>query len=199
MKTCQSTLNRYLFVSLLTLLLTFTFLNVEGLHSIRVALSSTLGLPSKYLWVLASLVNAVVLIVLFKQLHLRLTKPIKQIADQCLEGHVSDVVISNPLRETRIIRDFIRKNQDRAEHRGQELRSIESELAELRKDQSLSNRKLEELEDLVAAYARIRSELAYDNTNLRKELKELGEKLSEPRPQDTQQNRVKSFPFANRS
>ncbi|MBK1877775.1 hypothetical protein [Pelagicoccus mobilis] len=199
MKTCQSTLNRYLFVSLLTLLTTFAFLNVEALQPLRIALSSTLGLPTELLWLLASVVNAVVLIVLFKQLHLQLTKPIKHIADQCLEGQVTDLPGSNPLRETRIIREFIRKTQDRAEHRREQISSIEAELAELRKERARSGRKLEELEDLVAAYARIRSELTYDNTNLRRELKDLGAKLSDPQPQPVQQNRIQRFPFANRS
>lgn len=198
-KTCQSTLNRYLFASLTIILATSLFVSLELLQPWREALGQTLGFPEKYLWILGLVISGVALILLHKQVHNRLTLPFKCLAEQCRDGKLTPSFGSEQTKEARIVRDFILQVQGRADHRAIQLKSIESELKTLRAEGARSQRSIEELQDLVAAYSRIRSELTYDNTVLRREIKQLETELQSTKQTEAPQPRVPGFPYANRT
>lgn len=169
MKTYKSTLNAYFFASVLTLLGPAAWLGIDAYYPFREALSSQLRISSLPLDAAIAGVAFAILVILSVRLRTKLSQPIEKIADQCSEGRLEISSDRSQTRELRIIRDFILKNQERAEHRASLLTRLESSLSTSKKDYERSARKVEELEDLISSYGRIRSELNYEIELLRQE------------------------------
>lgn len=126
--------------------------------------------------VFALIVFAVAIVfiaLLARTLHRKLTKPIREVANSCASGHLPALNSPALTREIRIITEYLRQIQDRADSRADQIQRMERELIATRRERDRSFRKLEEYEDLLASYNRIRSELDIDNRSLRKEAKEL--------------------------
>ncbi|EDY83520.1 hypothetical protein VDG1235_3147 [Verrucomicrobiia bacterium DG1235] len=177
MKTFKSTLNRYLLTCLLIVAGSITVLSIESLSPYREALAAVLGLPSEHIWILGGTISIVALVLLFKHLHTQLTEPLENISSQCAHGNLDELYSSSQTREIRIIREYIRQNQERAEQRAAQITRMENELYATRKERDKSFSKLEEYEDLVSNYGRIRKELSEDNTKLRHENLSLKEQV----------------------
>ncbi len=134
-------------------------------------------MPPEYFWILGSVITLVILSLLLSALHARLTKPIKDLCNQCKLGLVTETFASKQFSEVKTIREYIRLTQDRAETRAGQIEKMETELFSTRKERDRSFRKVEEFEDLVASYVRIRAELNIDNSSLRRENQRLNEQI----------------------
>lgn len=169
MKTYKSTLKAYYFASILVLLGPIAWIGIDAYNPFREALSSRLGIGSLPLDAAVAGAALTILLALSLRLSAKLGAPIEKLAAQCSEGRLEITSNGSQARELRIIRDFILKNQERAEHRARLLTRLESNLSTSKKDCERSARKVEELEDLIASYGRIRSELNYEIEILRQE------------------------------
>lgn len=143
------------------------------LDSFRASVSENLALPPAYLAVGVFAASFAIILVLAQKLHHTLTKPIKEIADACASGQLVIPRSAAQTREIRIIKEYLRQVQDRADNRAEQIQRMERELIATRRERDRSFRRLEEYEDLLASYKRIYSELDIDNKALRKELSEL--------------------------
>lgn len=169
MKTYKSTLNAYHFACILVLLGPIAWIGADAYTPYREALSSRLGTSSLALDAAVAGVALAILIILSTRMRARLAQPIEKLAEQCSEGRLEISSNRFQARELRIIRDYILKTQERAEHRAHLVTRLENSLSASKKDTERNARKMEELEDLIASYGRIRTELSYEIDILRQE------------------------------
>ncbi|MDQ8181178.1 hypothetical protein [Pelagicoccus sp. SDUM812005] len=169
MKTYRSTINAHFLACAIVIAVTLTGMLLPALAPYREALSATLGLAPKQLWILVAPLSLSLLFALSLQLKNKLCSPTQSLSEQCALGTVAHDTAYGQLKELRIIRDFVCLTQDRANARAEQISRMEQELYSARKNAERHLRKVEELEDLVTSYGRIRNELNYDLSLLRQE------------------------------
>lgn len=177
MKTYRSTVNRFLLYALALISAAIVLTTLPQLQPYRASISSALGMPVQYFAPLVYTIAMITIALMAGNLHGRLSKPIREIADQCASGQLANPRSNSSTRETRVIKEYIRQIQDRADQRADQIQRMETEIIATRRERDRAFRKLEEYEDLLASYNRIRTELEIDNKAYRKDNQALNENV----------------------